>query len=84
MPEPEEGDDAATDEDPSFLREKLLEVKAACENYDESAADSALSELKEKSWSRTTKELLNTIAENLLHSDFDEIVEVVDKFIEDI
>ena len=63
-----------------YLREKLLVVKAACEEYDEKTADDAIAELREKTWPRPTGELLRTIAEHLLHSDFDEIADAVDKF----
>ena len=78
---PEEDPDAEnnTDEDKDYLAEKLLAIKAACEEYDEQAADEALADLREKTWSRETKEILDGIAEKLLHSDFDEIVDLIDK-----
>jgi CheY-like chemotaxis protein len=68
------------DEDRAYLLEKLKAIKAACEGYDEKTVDKIIAELREKPWSRPTKELLNTIAEHLLHSDFDELVVVVDSF----
>ena len=71
---------AAEDEDKTFLREKLLVIKAACEEYDESCVESVLAELRKMTWSRQTEELLGRIAEQLLHSDFDEIAESIDKF----
>ena len=78
IPEPEgEGADPA-DEDKQFLREKMLAIKSACEEYDENAADGILSQMKEKQWSQTTKTALNKIAEHLLHSDFDEAVKIVE------
>jgi hypothetical protein len=58
----------------------LLVIKASCEEYDENTADENLSELKKTQWSRQTKELLDTIAEHLLHSDFDEIVDSINQF----
>ena len=82
MPEPDGDECEKADEDPAFLREKLLAVKSACEYYDEGAAEAALSELKEKSWSQKTKELLDAITEQLLHSDFDEIVKAVEQSVE--
>jgi signal transduction histidine kinase/FixJ family two-component response regulator len=69
-------------EDSGFLREKLIVIKMACEEYDEITANKAITELREKTWSVSSKELLSTIAEYLLHSDFDETVEVINKFLE--
>jgi HPt (histidine-containing phosphotransfer) domain-containing protein len=68
------------DEDKPFLTETLLAIKAACGEYDDSVAEKALAELRKRTWSQKTNELLGTIAERLLHSEFDEIVEDIDKF----
>ena len=65
-------------EDKTLLAEKLAVIKAACEEYDESIADDALTELRESKWSAKTKEMLSVVAEHLLHSNFDEIVELID------
>jgi len=73
-PDKQDESDGAAEGDPAFLREKFLAIKAACGEYDESTAESAISELREKSWPQPAKELIETIAEHLLHSDFDEIV----------
>ena len=72
-------DEAADDEDSSYLREKLSAIKAACERYDEKSADIILAEMREKTWSRPTKEILKKISGYLLHSDFDEVLKAVDK-----
>ena len=80
--EDDAGGSPAADEDPAFLREKLLTIKAACEGYDEGALEAALSDLKGKTWSQKTTGLLDAIAEHLLHSDFDEIVESIGHFLE--
>ena len=72
-----------TEEDKSYLREKLLAIKSACEKYDESTAEEILKELRIRSWSQPTKEVLSTISENLLHSDFDEATDAVNKFLKD-
>jgi signal transduction histidine kinase/CheY-like chemotaxis protein/HPt (histidine-containing phosphotransfer) domain-containing protein len=74
------GDDA--DHDAELLRTKLSEIKAACEDYEERDADKALKELKAMKWSAQVKSLLDEISEQLLHSDFDEIAEAVEKFLE--
>ena len=81
IPEPDAGGVDAVDEDAPFLREKLLEIKAACEDYDESAVDGILAKLKEKQWSQATKTALIKIAEHMLHSDFDEAVKAADEII---
>ena len=79
-PEAESGDTA--DEDPALLRERLLAVKAACEEYDEASAEKIVRELRKKTWSKPARDLLNAISEQLLHSDFDEIAEAVGRFVE--
>ena len=77
MPAPDGDAGETDDEDPSLLREKLLELQAACEEYDEGAMEEALAELEGKAWSRPTKDLLSALAEHLLHSDFDEISQAI-------
>jgi len=72
---------AETEDDAELLHEKLLAVKAACEEYDESTAEEILKELKSKTWSKTVKELLSNLSAHLLHSDFDEVVEEINKFL---
>ena len=62
--------------------EKLLAIKAACEEYDGKIADEIIAKLREKAWSQSTKKMLNTIGAHLLHSDFDEVADVVNKFTE--
>ncbi|MCL1793133.1 MAG: PAS domain S-box protein [Oscillospiraceae bacterium] len=81
-PEEEKPDGGETSEDTARLREKLLEIKAACQQYDENTADEALASLREKKWSKQTKELLASISEHLLHSDFDEIGEIIDELLQ--
>ena len=78
---PESGE--AGEEDTQRLKEMLLAIKEACGEYDESAADEALSELRKTTWSKETGDLLSAISEYLLHSDFDEAAEAVDAFLSD-
>jgi len=73
---PKEEEDVV-DEDVSYLREKLLSVKSACETYDKKTAKKALAELNEKKWSHKTKEMLEKISEHLLHSDFEAVAATV-------
>jgi len=71
-----EDDDDAVLEEPddmrAYLSEKMRVIQKACEEYDEKTADMTLTELRKIKWSRSTKELLDTIAGHLLHSDFEE------------
>ena len=75
-------DGALTDENRSYLVGKLLEIKAECENYNNKDAKTLLSELRGRAWPQPMSDLLNTIAEHLLHSDFDEIISAVDAFLD--
>jgi signal transduction histidine kinase/CheY-like chemotaxis protein len=79
----ESNEDAASskDEDASFLRTKLLEFRHACTAYDKKLAKNILSELYSKRWSHQTKEFLATLSELLLHSDFEEAIKRMEKFL---
>jgi PAS domain S-box-containing protein len=78
--DPENGDDTV-DSDPEFLRKKLIAIKAACEEYDESEAGKIITGLKAKTWSKSTIEILDFIAEQLFISGFDEVIDMIDKFV---
>jgi len=58
-------------EDKEFLREKLNIVCKACDAYDEKSANAALTELNNKSWTAKTKEFIDKIFDDLLHSEFE-------------
>jgi signal transduction histidine kinase/DNA-binding response OmpR family regulator len=66
--------------DLAYMAEKLRIIKTACEKYDEVATNKALSELRQKKWPLYTKAMLDTIAEHLLHSDFEEIVKLAEDY----
>jgi len=72
------GNEATGDND--HLTESLSKIKSACEEYDENTAEALLSDLRKMNWSQNTSELLSAIAEDLLHSDFDEVVKAIDEF----
>jgi signal transduction histidine kinase/CheY-like chemotaxis protein len=55
----------------AYLCEKLLAIQKACEGYDDISVNATLAELRQKKWPRPEKELLDSIADNLLHSDFE-------------
>jgi CheY-like chemotaxis protein len=62
------------DEDMPFLHEKLLIIQAACAIRDKKTAKDALVELKRKTWSRPTKDMLNAVIEYVLQGNFEEAV----------
>ncbi len=68
----DEPKDTGKPEDTALLREKLAVIAEACANYDKKPAKNALSELRKKAWSAETNELLDIIAEHLLHSSFED------------
>jgi len=61
----------AADSDPEFLRKKLQLIQVSCETYNKKAAKDALTELKQKSWSNSTRKLLDSLSELLLYGDFE-------------
>jgi HPt (histidine-containing phosphotransfer) domain-containing protein len=66
-----------TEDNLILLREELLIIKEACSSFDKKTAKNALNKLLEMSWSANTNDLLNTIAEHLLHSEFDVVIAIV-------
>jgi hypothetical protein len=78
------GDNNATDEDTAYLKEKLLVIQAACTSYSKKAAKDVMGELRQKKWSQSTNELLNAVAEHLLHSEFEEATDIVQKYHENL
>jgi signal transduction histidine kinase/CheY-like chemotaxis protein len=74
--------DTNTAEDTAYLKEHLQIIKTACENYDDTAAYTALDRLKEKQWKRQTSDTLEKIRDALfLHSDFDGAAEQAGAFL---
>ena len=80
-PEAEEPDAEPVVEDQQYLQEKLLSVRAACDAFDKKLAKILMVQMREKKWSKINRELLETIDEHLLHSDFDEVAVVIDNFL---
>ncbi|MCL1959801.1 MAG: ATP-binding protein [Spirochaetes bacterium] len=60
------------EDDLAFLREKLQAIQAACVSFDKKSAKEILAEVKEKTWSKATRDRLSAITEHLLHSEFEE------------
>jgi signal transduction histidine kinase/DNA-binding NarL/FixJ family response regulator/HPt (histidine-containing phosphotransfer) domain-containing protein len=85
--EEDTGDDsnAADGKEPGdnqFLKEKLLAVKEACVSYKKKAARDALAEIRKKAWPRSVNENVNAISAHLLHSDFDEAIQIIDNYMQ--
>jgi HPt (histidine-containing phosphotransfer) domain-containing protein len=74
----EHGTGEISSEDMEFLLEMLHAIKNACTAYDIDAANAVLKELKRKSWPSQYENLIDTISERLLHSEFDEVVSICD------
>jgi FixJ family two-component response regulator len=72
IPETEAGEDS----DPAYLREQLTLIAAACDDYDNNAAEDLLGALQKKPWSKETTALLDEIAEQILHSEFENAAEI--------
>ncbi|MDR0222053.1 MAG: response regulator [Oscillospiraceae bacterium] len=62
-------------EDAALLKKELSLIKAACSNYDITTATDAMNRLNKITWSRQTSELLKTVNEHLLNSDFEKAEE---------
>ncbi len=75
-PQEEIDNGKTTKEDQAYLEEKLILFRAACTTYDKKAAKEVLVEIKKRNWPRSIKEMLNTLAEHLLHSDFEEAANI--------
>jgi len=73
---------ADTEEALALLKEKLIIIKEACVSFDKKTAKKATGELRERTWSHDTKELLNKISEHLLHSEFDNVVALADEYLQ--
>jgi HPt (histidine-containing phosphotransfer) domain-containing protein len=67
-------------EDTAFLTEQLQIIKTACEDYDADTAYASLDRLKEIRWKSETFTRITEIRDMLyLESDFDKVVELIDK-----
>jgi biopolymer transport protein ExbB/TolQ len=68
--------------DPAYLQEQLWIISRACAGYDEKTATSALASLQKMAWAKETKDVLDKIAEHLLHSNFEEAEAMAKKYSE--
>jgi signal transduction histidine kinase/CheY-like chemotaxis protein len=72
-----------TEYDRTYFGEKLFIIQKACGEYDEKTANTALEELKQIKLPHSIRELLDAIAEHLLHSDFEEAAKLVKDYAKD-
>ena len=63
---------SGNDENIEFLCEQLKKIDRACSTYDVEAANTALENLKTKSWKKQTENIINKIYEHILFSNFEE------------
>jgi HPt (histidine-containing phosphotransfer) domain-containing protein len=56
--------------DTVYLRDKLSDIKTACQTFDITTAKKALDDLRQKTWPRYVNETLDEISVHLLHSAF--------------
>jgi len=78
-----EYDDSDITEDISFLKEQLLLVKSACDDYNSVTALAILDSLKDMKWKNKTMAAIEKIHYTIFfESDFDKAVELVERFFE--
>jgi signal transduction histidine kinase/CheY-like chemotaxis protein/HPt (histidine-containing phosphotransfer) domain-containing protein len=82
--EEEETVDDIQDNEREHLHIKLHAIHMACTAYDKRTANEALIDLREKKWPHSVKELLDTIARHVLHSEFEEIVSLIEASMENL
>ena len=66
-------------EDIQYLREKLYDIKTACLDLDKSKAKITLNDLRSKTWSENINSILEKLSVLLLHSEFKEIVILIEE-----
>jgi HPt (histidine-containing phosphotransfer) domain-containing protein len=64
------------------LKEQLISIKTACEVYDTDTISKILKELRRTLYPQKIKKFLSEVYEQLLYSEFDEIADSIDKFIQ--
>ena len=63
----------ADKEDTVYLAEQLQIIRDACAEYDLKAINMVLANLEKMSWTKETRELIDSISEHLLYSDFEKV-----------
>jgi len=78
------GENQKTSGEVSLLKEMLLNIRAACSEYNKKTAKDILAQAREKSWLPETEECLANIAGFLLHSEFDEAAKTIEEFVKQL
>jgi len=77
----EDGDEVTgdlSDDDLLYLLGKLAVIKGACSDNDKKKAKEALAQIRERKWRRSVIDVIDSIAENLLHSEFTEAAKLAE------
>jgi len=74
-------DNKISNEDSAFLREKMREIKDACEIFDKKTAKNTLNELRQRIWPIQINNILDDIAIYILHSSFKKAVAAAENII---
>jgi PAS domain S-box-containing protein len=69
-------------DDHAWLLENLSLLRKACAEYDKKTSKDTLAQLQQKKWPRHINELLDTIAECLLHSNFTEAAKLAGDYVD--
>jgi hypothetical protein len=72
-----------TNNDRDWLLEKLEAIRTACAEYDKKTAKAVLAEIQQKIQTPPVNELLDAIAEHLLHSEFSKAAALAEKYAQD-
>jgi len=78
LPEEEVSDVTVTEKDYTDLKEMLLEIKQAIEEYDNKAAKEKINELRNKGWPERLKKLMGEMSEQLLSGNPKEAMYIAD------
>jgi len=72
--------DKAQYDDINYLYEKLAVIKKACAEFDKKTIKGTLSNLRKMKWPQAVIELMDKIAEHLLHGEFDEVAKLAEDY----
>jgi len=60
--------------------EKLAAIREACTEYDKKSAKDTLVQLRQKTWPKPVREMLEKIAGHLLHSEFAQAASLAESY----
>ena len=68
-----------SNDDLVFLRERIFEIRKACETLDVTAVKTAMADLKRKTWPNELNDTINEIYLNLVRGEVKKVVSGVEK-----